>query len=47
MTEQAKVDYNAMDDDAFRAMVHEWIVENFPQELRFKPYRMHWDEIGD
>jgi len=29
-------DYNAMDDDAFRAMVREFVEANYPPELRFQ-----------
>ncbi len=46
-TEHNKIDYNAMDDDEFRRMVHQWYVENYPEELRFPPERMHWDKSGD
>ncbi|MBV1931875.1 MAG: acyl-CoA dehydrogenase family protein [Porticoccaceae bacterium] len=45
--EQAVNEYNVMDDDTFRTMVHDFYVENYPDELRFSPHRMHWDEIGD
>ncbi len=44
---QASNEYNAMEDDEFRAMVHDWYVENYPDELRFPPNRMHWDQVGD
>ena len=40
-------DYNAMDDEAFRRLVHDWIVANYPEELRFPPERMHWDQCGE
>ena len=46
-TTTQQVNYNDMDDDAFRQMVHDWFVENYPEELRFPPERMHWDECGD
>ena len=45
--EQTTNVYNAMGDDEFRTMVHTFYVENYPQELRFMPHRMHWHEIGD
>lgn len=38
--------YNAMDDRDFRALIHDWVVENYPEELRFPPERMHWDKCG-
>ena len=40
-------DYNAMDDEEFRRLVHDWIVANYPEELRFPPERMHWEQCGD
>ena len=40
-------DYNGMDDEVFRQMVQDWFVENYPDELRFPPERMHWDQCGD
>jgi len=46
MSNRLNVDYNAMDDEVFRQMVLEWYVENYPDELRFPPERMHWDESG-
>jgi alkylation response protein AidB-like acyl-CoA dehydrogenase len=47
MTQANQIDYNTMTDGDFRAMVHDWYVANYPDELRFSPHRMHWDEIGD
>ncbi|HBD13573.1 MAG TPA: acyl-CoA dehydrogenase [Porticoccaceae bacterium] len=47
MAEQSTIDYNAMDDEAFRQMVLDWYVENYPEELRYPPERMHWDKCGD
>lgn len=41
------IDYNAMADDDFRKMLTDWLVENYPDELRFPPERMHWDQCGD
>ena len=40
------IDYNALDDDAFRRLVHDWMVANYPEELRFPPERMHWEQCG-
>lgn len=40
-------DYNAMDDGVFRTMLQDWLVENYPEELRFPPERMHWDQCGE
>ena len=40
-------DYNAMADDDFRKMLNDWLVENYPDELRFPAKRMHWDQCGD
>ena len=45
--QQTENEYNAMDDEEFRTMVHSFYVENYPEEKRFSPHRMHWDEIGD
>ncbi|MGE3298488.1 MAG: acyl-CoA dehydrogenase family protein [Acetobacteraceae bacterium] len=39
-------DYNALDDGEFRRLVHDWMVANYPEELRFPPERMHWDQCG-
>jgi alkylation response protein AidB-like acyl-CoA dehydrogenase len=44
--QQEQNEYNAMDDEEFRTMVHDFYVENYPDELRFSPHRMHWNEIG-
>jgi len=41
------IDYNAMDDGEFRTMLRDWLVENYPDELRFPPKRMHWDQCGE
>ena len=40
------IDYNALDDGEFRRLVHDWMVANYPEELRFPPERMHWDQCG-
>jgi alkylation response protein AidB-like acyl-CoA dehydrogenase len=41
----AQVDYNALPDDEFRAMVRGFIEQNYPEELRFLPRRVRMDEI--
>ncbi len=41
------IDYNALDDGDFRRLVHDWMVANYPEELRFPPERMHWPQCGD
>ena len=40
-------DYNALDDADFRRLVHDWMVANYPEELRFPSERMHWGQCGD
>ena len=35
-------DLNQLDDDAFRLMVRQWVVANYPEELRNPPKRLHW-----
>jgi hypothetical protein len=40
------IDYNALDDGEFRRLVHDWMVANYPEELRFPPERMHWGQCG-
>jgi alkylation response protein AidB-like acyl-CoA dehydrogenase len=35
------IEYNAMDDDAFRNEIRSWIAENCPSDLRFPTYRLH------
>ncbi|MBR0649749.1 acyl-CoA dehydrogenase [Roseomonas terrae] len=37
-------DLSAMEDEAFRAHVRQWIEANYPSELRNPPKRLHWDE---
>jgi alkylation response protein AidB-like acyl-CoA dehydrogenase len=37
-------DLNAMEDEAFRAHVRQWIEANYPAELRNPPKRLHWEE---
>ncbi|MCX7380230.1 MAG: acyl-CoA dehydrogenase family protein [Alphaproteobacteria bacterium] len=36
------VDLNALDDETFRATVRDWVVTNYPEELRNPPKRLHW-----
>lgn len=37
-------DLNALDDEAFRAVVRRFLAENYPPELRNPPKRLHWAE---
>jgi len=36
-------DYNALSDEAFRALVRRFLVESHPPGLRHPPKRLHWD----
>ncbi len=36
------VDLNDLDDETFRATVRDWVVANYPEELRNPPKRLHW-----
>ena len=47
MSDQGAVNYNQISDGEFRRTVHDWIVETYPEELRFPPERMHWEQCGD
>jgi len=38
-------DYNALGDAEFRDLVHRFLAENHPRELRHPPKRLHWDEV--
>jgi hypothetical protein len=38
-------DYNALDDEDFRALVRRFLEENHPPELRHPPKRLHWEEV--
>ncbi|HUP93544.1 MAG TPA: acyl-CoA dehydrogenase family protein [Burkholderiales bacterium] len=40
-----EIDYNAIDDSDFRAMVREFIEAEYPEELRFLSRRVRMDEI--
>ena len=48
MSATAQVDYNAnfneMSDEAFRAEAREFFEKEYPQNLRFMPRRLSWDE---
>jgi alkylation response protein AidB-like acyl-CoA dehydrogenase len=35
-------DLDALDDDAFRLHVRQWIADNYPPELRNPAKRLHW-----
>ena len=35
-------DLNDLDDETFRATVRDWVVANYPEELRNPPKRLHW-----
>lgn len=39
-------DFNAIDDDAFRGLVVEFLKANFPEHLRELPKRLHWNEVS-
>ena len=49
MTENAMVmpDYNALDDDAFRAEVRAFFEQNYPGHLRYILRRARWNEMKD
>lgn len=38
-------DFDALDDEAFRAIARAFLKEHYPQDLRNPPKRLHWDEI--
>ena len=40
MSATAAVDYNAMDDDAFRAEARAFFESEYPENLRFLPRRL-------
>ena len=40
----AAVDYNAMEDEAFRQEARAFFEKDYPAELRFMPRRLTWDE---
>ena len=35
-------DLNLLDDETFRMTVREWVVANYPEDLRNPPKRLHW-----
>ena len=37
-------DLNTLDDDAFRQEVRKFLRDNYPDEIRNPPRRLHWDE---
>ncbi len=43
-TEPTLDDLDAMDDQAFRLTLRQWIEANYPQTLRNPPKRLHWRE---
>ena len=40
-------DWNALEDDEFRGIISADFRENYPDHLRFPPYRMRWSELRD
>ncbi len=40
-------DWNALSDDAFRAVVSDDFRKNYPDQLRFPPCRLRWAELKD
>ena len=40
-------DWNAMPEEAFRAMLRRFFQAHYPEHLRHVPWRLHWDEIKD
>ncbi|TWD05788.1 hypothetical protein FB595_109148 [Sphingobium sp. AEW010] len=36
---------HTLDDDAFRALVRDFLARNYPIDLHFPKYRLHWDEV--
>jgi alkylation response protein AidB-like acyl-CoA dehydrogenase len=37
-------DLNTLDDDTFRQEVRQFLRDNYPDEIRNPPRRLHWDE---
>ena len=37
-------DFAALGDDEFRLLVRRFLKENYPQELRYPPKRLHWEQ---
>lgn len=44
ITIPAPADLNALDDESFRAVVRRFLAENYPEELRNPPKRLHFAE---
>jgi alkylation response protein AidB-like acyl-CoA dehydrogenase len=44
--EEYQANYNALTDEAFRALVKRFLAENHPPELRHPPKRLHWEDAG-
>jgi alkylation response protein AidB-like acyl-CoA dehydrogenase len=44
-TRYRRPDYSALDDQEFRELVQEFLVEHCPPELRHPPKRLHWAEV--
>lgn len=42
--EEYQTDYDALDDEAFRALVKRFLTENHPPELRHPAKRLHWED---
>ena len=40
-----ETDLNALGDAEFRALVRQFLRENYPPELRNPPRRLHWDQV--
>jgi len=40
-------DWNAFDNDTFRAIVRQWLETNYPPTLRNPSSRLHWNECRD
>lgn len=38
-------DFNALNDEAFRQLVRDFLRTNFPDDLRDLPKRLHWQEV--
>jgi alkylation response protein AidB-like acyl-CoA dehydrogenase len=45
MGEADAPDLNGLGDNEFRARVRRFLHENYPQELRNAPRRLHWDQV--
>ncbi|MCC7120390.1 MAG: acyl-CoA dehydrogenase [Gammaproteobacteria bacterium] len=40
-------DWDAMEDEEFRALVRDWFEHEYPQDMRHPPRRLHWHEVKD